>query len=99
MQAKWDKARIDASRANVSAAEAQRAQTRVELGYDLALAYAAVLGTPKIHAMAGLMPKGADRAACRRAVAERFSVERMADRYIQLYRRILDNEAPRGRRN
>ncbi|GEM73787.1 glycosyltransferase family 4 protein [Sphingomonas aquatilis] len=30
-----------------------------------------------------------DRAACRRAVAERFSVERMADRYIQLYRRIL----------
>jgi glycosyltransferase involved in cell wall biosynthesis len=29
-------------------------------------------------------------AACRRAVAERFSVERMADRYIQLYRRILD---------
>ena len=31
-----------------------------------------------------------DRAACRRAVAERFSVERMADRYIQLYRRILD---------
>jgi glycosyltransferase involved in cell wall biosynthesis len=31
-----------------------------------------------------------DRVACRRAVAERFSVERMADRYIQLYRRILD---------
>jgi glycosyltransferase involved in cell wall biosynthesis len=30
-----------------------------------------------------------DRAACRRAVADRFSVERMADRYIQLYRRIL----------
>ncbi len=31
-----------------------------------------------------------NRAACRGAVAERFSVERMADRYIQLYRRILD---------
>lgn len=30
-----------------------------------------------------------DRAACRRAVAERFSVERMADRYHALYRRIL----------
>ncbi|WP_375248657.1 glycosyltransferase family 4 protein [Sphingomonas sp.] len=30
-----------------------------------------------------------DRAACRRAVAERFSVERMADDYIALYRRIL----------
>ena len=30
-----------------------------------------------------------DRAACRRTVAERFSVERMADRYIALYRTIL----------
>ena len=31
-----------------------------------------------------------DRAACRAAVAARFSVARMADRYIALYRRILD---------
>ncbi|MCP3735792.1 glycosyltransferase family 4 protein [Sphingomonas sp. RP10(2022)] len=30
-----------------------------------------------------------DRAACRRAVVERFSVERMADAYIALYRDIL----------
>jgi glycosyltransferase involved in cell wall biosynthesis len=30
-----------------------------------------------------------DRAACRRAVVERFSVDRMADRYIALYREIL----------
>ncbi|RDE04549.1 glycosyltransferase family 4 protein [Sphingomonas aracearum] len=30
-----------------------------------------------------------DRAACRRAVAERFSVERMADEYLALYRRLL----------
>ncbi|VXC46856.1 glycosyltransferase family 4 protein [Sphingomonas sp. 8AM] len=30
-----------------------------------------------------------DRAACRRAVAARFSVARMADEYIALYRRIL----------
>ena len=30
-----------------------------------------------------------DRAACRAAVARRFSVERMADAYIALYRRIL----------
>ena len=29
-----------------------------------------------------------DRAACRARVAERFSVERMADRYIQLYRTL-----------
>ena len=30
-----------------------------------------------------------DRTACRAAVAERFTVETMADRYIDLYRRIL----------
>ncbi|MDQ2891978.1 MAG: glycosyltransferase family 4 protein [Pseudomonadota bacterium] len=30
-----------------------------------------------------------DRKACRAAVAERFTVERMADRYLGLYRRIL----------
>ena len=30
-----------------------------------------------------------DRAACRRAVADRFSIDRMADAYIALYRRIL----------
>jgi glycosyltransferase involved in cell wall biosynthesis len=31
-----------------------------------------------------------DRAACRRAVQERFTVDRMADAYLALYRRILD---------
>jgi glycosyltransferase involved in cell wall biosynthesis len=30
-----------------------------------------------------------DRAACRRAVAERFTVDRMADRYLELYRQLL----------
>jgi glycosyltransferase involved in cell wall biosynthesis len=30
-----------------------------------------------------------DRAACRRAVEQRFTVERMADEYLALYRRIL----------
>ena len=33
-----------------------------------------------------------DRAACRRAVEERFTVERMADDYLALYRRILAGE-------
>jgi glycosyltransferase involved in cell wall biosynthesis len=33
---------------------------------------------------------GIDRRACRRAVEERFSVEAMADKYLKLYRRILD---------
>jgi glycosyltransferase involved in cell wall biosynthesis len=32
-----------------------------------------------------------DRRACRRAVEERFTVERMADEYLALYRRILGN--------
>jgi glycosyltransferase involved in cell wall biosynthesis len=39
-----------------------------------------------------------DRAACRAAVAARFSVEAMADRYIALYRRILAGDR-RGVRN
>jgi glycosyltransferase involved in cell wall biosynthesis len=30
-----------------------------------------------------------DRAACRAAVAERFTVDRMADRYLELYRSVL----------
>jgi len=30
-----------------------------------------------------------DRAACRRAVADRFTVDRMANRYLDLYRRLL----------
>jgi glycosyltransferase involved in cell wall biosynthesis len=30
-----------------------------------------------------------DRAACRKHVAERFTVERMADRYLELYRQLL----------
>lgn len=30
-----------------------------------------------------------DRTACRRAVAERFTVDRMADRYLELYRHLL----------
>jgi len=33
-----------------------------------------------------------DRAACRRAVAERFSVERMADAYLALYERVIAGE-------
>ena len=32
---------------------------------------------------------GIDRAACRRAAEQRFSVDRMADEYLALYRRIL----------
>jgi glycosyltransferase involved in cell wall biosynthesis len=30
-----------------------------------------------------------DRRACRRAVEDRFTVDRMADEYLALYRRIL----------
>jgi len=30
-----------------------------------------------------------DRAACRAAVSARFTVDRMADRYLELYRSLL----------
>ena len=36
-----------------------------------------------------------DRVACRRIVAERFSVERMADDYLALYCRLLSTSSPR----
>jgi glycosyltransferase involved in cell wall biosynthesis len=32
-----------------------------------------------------------DRHACRRAVEQRFTVERMADEYLALYRRLVGN--------
>lgn len=35
-----------------------------------------------------------DRAACRRAVEDRFSVETMADKYLELYKQILDGTLP-----
>lgn len=37
-----------------------------------------------------------DRAACRRAVEQRFTVDRMADEYLALYRRILSGAAARA---
>jgi glycosyltransferase involved in cell wall biosynthesis len=37
-----------------------------------------------------------DRAACRRAVESRFTVDRMADRYLELYQRIIAG-APAGK--
>lgn len=48
---------------------------------DVDSAIAAVARLPEIH-----------RAACRRAVETRFSVERMADAYLALYRAILSTE-------
>ena len=39
---------------------------------------------------------GIDRAACRRTVAERFTVERMVDDYLRLYARILDRRGGGG---
>src|SRR5581483_6342740 len=35
-----------------------------------------------------------DRAACRRHVEERFSIERMVDRYCAAYRQVLDTGTP-----
>ncbi len=45
-------------------------QAEFRQGVADALRYAAALGTPNLHAMAGLVPAGADRAACRAAYVE-----------------------------
>lgn len=42
-------------------------QAEFRQGVATALRYAAALGTPNLHAMAGLLPAGAERAACRAA--------------------------------
>ena len=52
-----------------------------ETGLLVALADAAAEGVDRVGSI--------DRAACRRAIETRFSVEAMADRYIALYREIL----------
>jgi len=53
------------------------------------------------EAVAAIGPAGADgplrrldRAACRRHVEQRFSVERMVDGYLEVYRKVLENRSP-----
>jgi hydroxypyruvate isomerase len=55
-------------------------------GVATALRYAEALGTPTLHAMAGLVPAGADRAACRHAYVEnlRFAARETAAKGITL---------------
>jgi hydroxypyruvate isomerase len=50
-------------------------------GVATALRYARALGTPTLHAMCGLVPHGADRAAARRTYVEnlRFAAQELAD--------------------
>ncbi len=55
-------------------------------GVATALRYAEALGTPGLHAMAGLVPAGADRAACRATYLEnlRHAAQETAKRGITL---------------
>ena len=55
-------------------------------GVEKALAYALHLGTPRIHAMAGIVPAGADPSACRKTLIEnlKYSAEKLAKHDITL---------------
>jgi hydroxypyruvate isomerase len=55
-------------------------------GVAKAIAYAKVLGTRRLHAMAGLIPAGADRQACREAYIEnlRYATEQCAPHDIDV---------------
>jgi hydroxypyruvate isomerase len=55
-------------------------------GVEKAIAYAACLGTPRIHAMPGIAPAGSDRAALRTTFVEnlRFAAEALAARGVTL---------------
>jgi len=55
---------------------------------------------PSAEEMADLVPRVAelDRKECRRWVEERFTVDRMVDEYLRVYRRILSERAREDRR-
>jgi hydroxypyruvate isomerase len=55
-------------------------------GVDKALTYALHLGTPRLHAMAGIVPTGVDLAACRKTLIENlgYAAERLAEHNITL---------------
>ncbi len=55
-------------------------------GVEKALSYAARLNTRRIHAMAGILPSGVDRAACRASLIEnlKFAAEQTARKGITL---------------
>jgi hydroxypyruvate isomerase len=55
-------------------------------GVEKALVYAEKLGTPRIHAMAGVIPAGADPAACRATLIAnlKYAAEKLAKKNITL---------------
>ncbi|MGC1460850.1 MAG: 2-oxo-tetronate isomerase [Terracidiphilus sp.] len=55
-------------------------------GVEKALVYAERLGTPRLHAMAGIVPAGADMAACRATLIEnlKYAAEKLAAKNITL---------------
>jgi 2-dehydrotetronate isomerase len=55
-------------------------------GVDKALTYATHLGTGRVHAMAGIPPKGADLAACRETLIEnlKYAADKLAHHNITL---------------
>jgi 2-dehydrotetronate isomerase len=57
-----------------------------QAGVDKALIYAEHLGVPRLHAMAGIAPAGADPAACRATLIAnlKYAAEKLAPRNIDL---------------
>lgn len=53
---------------------------------DVALSYARALGTPRVHAMAGIAPPGADREQMRRTYVEnlRYAARRLGEQQVTL---------------
>ncbi len=74
--------RWEAGERGIAALPGREAEFRE--GVQAALRYAEALGTPTLHAMAGVVPAGADRDACRRT-------------YVSNLRHAADALAERGR--
>ena len=62
-------------------------------GIARAISYATVLGVPRIHAMAGIAPPGADRAACRATLISnlKYAAEKLAAHDITLLLEAINN--------
>jgi hydroxypyruvate isomerase len=55
-------------------------------GVETGIAYATYLGTPRLHAMAGIVPQGVDAAACRKTLIEnlKYAADKLAKHNITL---------------
>ena len=68
-------------------------QEEFRAGVDKAVAYALKMGTPRLHAMAGIAPPDADRSACRAVLIEnlKYAAAKLAEHNLTLLLEAINN--------